>query len=694
MDADLVGPAGTDATAAPTAVPRPAVAPPSEPRDGEPLLLAALAAGGALAAWTTGAGSGPWSATLAVAVLAGSAWLAERDGPGRRSLSNPAGLRLARAVLCLAAAAVAVGGHPGPAPVALAWLPAVAAVYAVLLPPRPAAALTLGALAVVTVLAARSTATARPSTAFAACAAAVVAAGLAGATLRAVRTARTALDPDTEATAVTPDVTPDVTSDVALDETPDAAPAPLLTSPDGRSVLLDALARAQARSGVVGGRVGLLLVTLDGAAALQRDLGAAAAREVLDTLARRARALLPAADVVTWIGDGRLGVVLEGVDARTCSVVARRLAGLLGEPVEAAGQVLVLSSRVAVALAADPREEPSALLARAELVPAVPAAELPLDRPVPTTPALPDRLADELWPALCAGDIRAAYQPIVALGTLPRHDRVVAVEALARWARPDGAGVAPTRLVAAARRAGLADALGGAVLAQGLDELVRRRAAGAAALGLAVNVAPEQLARPGFAAEVFRALAARDVEAPALTLELPVAGGLEGVPEAPAALRELRAGGVRIVLDNFGVTGLSLASLRELPLTGVKLDRSLTAELGGDDRLVVATARLATRLGLHCTAVGIETPEQLDAARALGMDAVQGHLLGRPESGTRPGASTDGTEPAPTQPDGTGPAPTEPGGTGPAPTEPGAIEPAAPAGAELPAGATETVINA
>ena len=640
MDADLVGPAGTDATATPTAVPRPAAEQPverpaeqpAEQRDGEPLLLAALAAGGALAAWTTGAGSGPWSATLAVAVLAGSAWLAERGEHASSTLSSPAGLRLARAVLCLAAAAVAVGGHPGPAPVALAWLPAVAAVYAVLLPPRPAAALTLGALAVVTVLGARTTAAARPSTAFAACAVAVVAAGLAGATLRAVRTTRNLLDPQPETPQRETPHRETPHQEIPHQEVSAVTPA----DTRGRPLLVDALARAQARSGVVGGRVGLLLVTLDGVPALQRDLGAAVAREVLDTLARRARALLPAADVVAWLGDDRLGVLLEGVDARTCSVVARRLAGLLGEPVEASAQVLVLSSRVAVALAADPREEPAALLARAELVPAVPAGELPLDRPVTTTPALPDRLADELWPALCAGDIRTAYQPIVALGTLPRHDRIVAVEALARWARPDGAGVATARFVAAARRAGLADVLGAAVLAQGLDELVRRRAAGESALGLAVNVAPEQLARPGFAADVFRALAARDVEAPALTLELPAAGGLEGVSEAPATLGELRAGGVRIVLDNFGSTGLSLASLRELPLTGVKLDRSLTGELGGDDRLVVATARLATRLGLHCTAVGIETPEQLEAARALGVDAVQGHLLGRPEGGTSP----------------------------------------------------------
>jgi EAL domain-containing protein (putative c-di-GMP-specific phosphodiesterase class I) len=93
---------------------------------------------------------------------------------------------------------------------------------------------------------------------------------------------------------------------------------------------------------------------------------------------------------------------------------------------------------------------------------------------------------------------------------------------------------------------------------------------------------------------------------------------------------------VGVVLDNFGAAGLSIAALRELPLTGVKLDRSLTADLGVDDRLVVATVRLTTRLGLTCTAVGVETQTQLDAARSLGIDAVQGHLLGRPESVRRP----------------------------------------------------------
>jgi EAL domain-containing protein (putative c-di-GMP-specific phosphodiesterase class I)/GGDEF domain-containing protein len=653
MDADLVGPAGTEAITTRVAVTPPAAAPPTPStgratdgavRSAEPSLLGLLAAWGALAAWTTGAGSGPWSACAAVAVLAGSAWLAERHEPHAAAAGN---LRLARAVLCLSAAAVAAGGHPAVAPVTLAWLPAVCAVYAVLLAPRAAAALTLGALAVLAVLAAHATGPARPSTAVALAAGAVLAAALAGGTMRAVLLARADGD-DVAGDAAEPDVDPVAEPTVESVVDPSARPvvepaaqppaASIVHAPAaaGRDLLIDALARAQSRSGVVGGRVGLLVVTVDPTGSLRRELGQSAAQEVLDILARRARALLPAGDVVAWLGATRLGVLLEGVDARTCAVVARRLSGLLAEPVEAGRLVLTLPSLVAVAIAADPGETPLALLARAEAMPAVPAEDLPVAPPAQTRREADgggSDLAAELWPALCAGDVRVAYQPIVALGTLARYDRVVAVEALARWTRADGVAVPPARFVAAARRSGLVDLLGAGVLAQGLDELTARRAAGAGSLGLAVNVAPEQLAAPGFAAGVLRALNTRDVEAPAVTIELPAAASLDDVAAAAGALQELRSGGVRVVLDNFGATGLSLAALRELPLTGVKLDRALTADLGGDDRLVVATVRLANRLGLHCTAVGVETPGQLDAARGLGVDAVQGHLLGRPEAG-------------------------------------------------------------
>ena len=137
---------------------------------------------------------------------------------------------------------------------------------------------------------------------------------------------------------------------------------------------------------------------------------------------------------------------------------------------------------------------------------------------------------------------------------------------------------------------------------------------------------------------MLQAVAARGLEPGALTVELPAGAPLDD-PESIETLQALRDGGAGVVLDNFGATGLSLAALRDLPLTGIKLDRSLVADLGADDRLVVATLRLATRLGLTCTAVGVETRAQLEAARALGIDHAQGHLLGRPGGRRRPGTA-------------------------------------------------------
>lgn len=668
MDADVVAnePLGTPGQAPPEG--RTAGA------DLEPALLALLAAVGGAGAWATGARGGPWSASLAVAVLAGSAWLARRHDP-----SHPGdGVRRARAVLTLAAAAVAVGAHPGSAPLTLAWLPAAVAVYAVLLPAREATAVTLGALAVLTVLGAQVASTGgHPPTAYAAAAICVLAAGLAGGTLRAVLDS-TRLDSTRLAAAARGDVpaadvpTADVpTADVPVTDVPAPAASPhgpdlaalsaplpataaatfLAMPPDGgrrgaapagvpdTSALLEAIDRAQARSGVVGGRVGLLVVHLEGLVGLPAGIGHSAAQAALDALTRRARAWLPASDVIVWLGGGRLAVLLEGVDAQTCLVVGRRLAGLLGEPVEAGQRVLSLPASVAVTLADDVHEPSAALLRRAEAAPLTAPSDLPALAPAHAPDVARDALADELWPALAAGDVRVALQPIVALGTLPRHDRVVAVEALARWTRPDGTTVPPARFVPAARQAGLADLLGAAVLAQGLDALLERRRDGAAGLDLAVNIAPEQLAGPAVAAGFVQALAARDLEPAALTVELPAAAPLQD-PAAVATLLALRDAGVGVVLDNFGAAGLSLAALRDLPLTGLKLDRSLVADLGRDDRLVVATLRLATRLGLACTAVGVETPEQLEAARALGVDRAQGHLLGRPEGHATTGIAT------------------------------------------------------
>jgi len=610
-------------------------------RDLEPPLLAALTLGGVALAWGAGAGRGAWTGAGTVGVLAVSAWLARR-----RDTRPPAFvLRASRSGLALGAATVAAGVGHGTSATLLAWFPAVCAVYAVVFAGGAATAFTTAALGVLAVLAADPPSGGPSETAFVACAVAVLAVSLAGRTLHAVLAALgdrsgvsvPAVLAASPAAAPAPAPAPSIEAEAAVlpgamaIEVPAQGVVAPASLPD-RDQLLQAVSRAQSRAGVVGGEVGLLVLTLRGASSLAASLGTGPAQEVFGTLARRARAWLPAGDVVAWLPDGRLAVLLEGVDAAACAVVARRLAALLAEPVTAGRDVVSLPSTAALTLAEGPHESPAELLRRAEAAaPLGDAVPAPAGRvPAHAAADASDRLADDLWPALLGGEVSVALQPIVALGTLPRHDRVMGFEALARWTRADGTSVPPSRFVPAARRSGLADLLGATVLAQGLDALRERRTADPA-VALSVNVAPEQLSGPGVAATILQALEAVGLGPSALTVEVPAATAFEDADAGRIVLGALRDAGVGVVLDNFGAAGLSIAALRELPLTGVKLDRSLTADLGVDDRLVVATVRLTTRLGLACTVVGVETQTQLDAARSLGIDAVQGHLLGRPE---------------------------------------------------------------
>jgi EAL domain-containing protein (putative c-di-GMP-specific phosphodiesterase class I) len=101
-----------------------------------------------------------------------------------------------------------------------------------------------------------------------------------------------------------------------------------------------------------------------------------------------------------------------------------------------------------------------------------------------------------------------------------------------------------------------------------------------------------------------------------------------------AAVKSLKALGVRIVLDDFGTGYSSLSHLRLAPLDKVKIDRSFVNDITvrpDSAAIVSAIAALAGELGMTTTAEGIETPAQLEAIRQAGCTEAQGFLLGRPQ---------------------------------------------------------------
>jgi EAL domain-containing protein (putative c-di-GMP-specific phosphodiesterase class I) len=144
-----------------------------------------------------------------------------------------------------------------------------------------------------------------------------------------------------------------------------------------------------------------------------------------------------------------------------------------------------------------------------------------------------------------------------------------------------------------------------------------------------VNVSATQLRDPGLAEVVREALVESDVPAPDLCLELTESVLMQEVDGSAGALCQLRALGVRLALDDFGTGYSSLAYLRRLQVDRLKVDRSFMAE-PADETIVAAIVGMARGLGLAVTAEGIETAAQLERARALGCDAVQGFLLARP----------------------------------------------------------------
>jgi EAL domain-containing protein (putative c-di-GMP-specific phosphodiesterase class I) len=239
-------------------------------------------------------------------------------------------------------------------------------------------------------------------------------------------------------------------------------------------------------------------------------------------------------------------------------------------------------------------------------------------------------LEADLRQALQLDQFYVVYQPIVDLATR----RPVGLEALARWHHPKRGLVSPAEFVPLAEEAGLIEQLGERVLRQACADLARwqQQLGGNAPQTVAVNLSRAQL-RPGhLAAAVRAALQDSGLAASALRLEITETLAMQG-ESALGVLGELRAMGVSLALDDFGTGYSSLASLDQLPIDTVKIDRAFVAKMVQNSyqtALVKSTVQVADALALRVVAEGVETEAQADALAALGCHAAQGFLFGRP----------------------------------------------------------------
>jgi lactose/cellobiose-specific phosphotransferase system IIC component len=238
-------------------------------------------------------------------------------------------------------------------------------------------------------------------------------------------------------------------------------------------------------------------------------------------------------------------------------------------------------------------------------------------------------LANDLVTALDKKDqIYLVYQPQISRSDLLVHG----VEALLRWKHPIYGMISPPITVALAEDLGEIDRLGLFVLSQACMQRAAWKNFVDDSLCMSVNVAPRQLANPSFAGIVFSVLKENGLENKMLELELTESTVVDPDENTMADLRYLQKQGVRIAIDDFGMGHASLRYLRSLPITTVKIDRSLTIGKPGEvnDHIVRSVVELSQTLGIMTIVEGVETDEQLKRFTGIGCDVFQGYLFSRP----------------------------------------------------------------
>lgn len=218
------------------------------------------------------------------------------------------------------------------------------------------------------------------------------------------------------------------------------------------------------------------------------------------------------------------------------------------------------------------------------------------------------------------------FQPLIDIHT----GRVHQLEALLRWEHPELGTLSPAAFLPAIEASALVVPVGRAVLDAALHQLADlRKKRICPPGGMAVNVASGQLARPGLARDVLVALERHQLPADQLTVEITEATALGNPTVARAELEALTAMGVHVVIDDFGVGWSNLSRILELPVDGLKIDRSIAAPVLRDPRaaaMVRSTVMLAGGLGLDVTAEGIETGAVRDHLKDAGVQWAQGWL--------------------------------------------------------------------
>ncbi len=409
-----------------------------------------------------------------------------------------------------------------------------------------------------------------------------------------------------------------------------------LTGLPNRLLLEDRLARALVNARRHGTLVAVCHLDLDHFKQINETLGHTVGNSVLCHVANVLRDTLKEIDTVARQGGDEFILILSDLKSEAeADAICERIFSSLRSPLEAGPQTLTLAASIGRSMYPMNNDNGAALLQEADL--ALYAAKYcGGNRLQAFNESLGERIQRdiemqwELRTAIERDQLHVVYQPLFNI-----LGRLVGFEALLRWTHPHLGAVNPEVFIPIAEKTGVILSIGKWVLETACKEARGWNSLSERPIRISVNVSAVQLGHPEFTAVIGEALSQSGLPSELLDLEITETSLVADTGAASTRLRELRALGIHISMDDFGCGHSSFSYLQTLPIDTIKIDRSFIAPLDGTEKksaIIRAIFALAHQLGLQTVAEGVETEEQMEELQTTDCGLLQGYFLSRPLS--------------------------------------------------------------
>jgi diguanylate cyclase (GGDEF)-like protein len=410
-----------------------------------------------------------------------------------------------------------------------------------------------------------------------------------------------------------------------------------LTGLPNRMLLNDRLTLALIRARRKKQALAVMFLDLDNFKTINDTLGHVVGDLLLKEVSERLKRCLREADTVARLGGDEFTILLPDMGKEEdVIIVAERVLVALKPPCLIGRHELYVTASIGISRYPSDGEDDEALLKHADAA-MYRAKEQGKNCYQFFSPAMnvkaSERLAlgNALRRALERDEFSLYYQPQFDLET----GRIVGVEALVRWHHPDWGLVPPGHFIALAEELGLIVPIGAWVLRTACRQNKRWQEASLPSVPVAVNLSHRQFSPNDLVATVRDVLRETALDPRYLELELTESGFMHNKEAIILALREFKALGVRLTIDDFGAGYSSFKHLKVFPIDALKIDRSFIQDIPDDpEDAVIVTAIIAMghSLRLKVIAEGVETPEQYQFLREKGCDSIQGYYLSSPVS--------------------------------------------------------------